>query len=94
MRWRRLYCDRYWVERPLENAIRQGSRLSIEIASKREKAGNVWRSWPWSQDPTNGARAIESLMDCIQQNPKSFVTLIGYNPQTQKRLLEEIVVRP
>jgi ribulose bisphosphate carboxylase small subunit len=82
------------VERLLENAIRQGGRLSIEVASKREKAGNVWRSWPWSQEPINGTKAIESLLDCIRQNPNSFVKLIGYNPQTQKRLLEEIIVRP
>jgi ribulose bisphosphate carboxylase small subunit len=82
------------VERLLENAIRQGGRLSIEVASKREKAGNVWRSWPWNQEPSNATKAIESLMDCIQRNPNRFVKLIGYNPQTQKRLLEEIVVRP
>jgi ribulose bisphosphate carboxylase small subunit len=82
------------IERALERALRQGRRLSLEIATPREKAGNIWRSWPWSQTPENATKAVESILDCIKANPNRFIKLIGYNPQTQTRLLEEMIVRP
>jgi ribulose bisphosphate carboxylase small subunit len=82
------------IERSLERALRQGGRLSLEIATSREKAGNIWRSWPWSQAPENATKAVESILDCIKANPNRFIKLIGYNPQTQTRLLEEMIVRP
>ncbi len=82
------------IERSLERALRQGGRLSLEIATPREKAGNIWRSWPWSQAPENATKAVESILDCIKANPNRFIKLIGYNPQTQTRLLEEMIVRP
>jgi ribulose bisphosphate carboxylase small subunit len=82
------------IERSLERALRQGGRLSLEIASPREKAGNIWRSWSWSHAPENATKAIESILDCIKANPNRYIKLIGYNPQTQTRLLEEIIVKP
>jgi ribulose bisphosphate carboxylase small subunit len=82
------------IERSLERALRQGGRLSLEIASPREKAGNIWRSWPWSQAPENATKAVESILDCVRENPNRYIKLIGYNPQTQTRLLEEMIVRP
>jgi ribulose bisphosphate carboxylase small subunit len=82
------------IERLLEQSLRKGGRLSLEIASPREKSGNIWRSWPWSQAPENAARAVEGIMDCVKANPRSYIKLIGYNPKTQTRLLEEMIVRP
>ncbi len=82
------------IERLLEQSLRKGGRLSLEIASPREKSGNIWRSWPWSQAPENAAKAVEGIMDCVKANPRSYIKLIGYNPKTQTRLLEEMIVRP
>jgi ribulose bisphosphate carboxylase small subunit len=82
------------VEHLLEQSLKQGARIGLEIASPREKLGNVWRSWPWRQPPDNATHAVASILDCIQANPRSYVKLIGYNPQTQKRLLEAIIVHP
>lgn len=82
------------VERLLEQAMLQGSRLSLEVARPREKAGNIWRSWSWPQVPDNAAQAVEGIIDCLQENPGSFIKLVGYNPQTQKRLMEEMIIRP
>jgi ribulose bisphosphate carboxylase small subunit len=82
------------IERLLERSLRQGGRLSLETASPREKSGNIWRSWPWSQSPDNATKAMEAILDCIKANPGSYIKLIGYNPKTQKRLLEETIVRP
>jgi ribulose bisphosphate carboxylase small subunit len=82
------------IERLLERSLRQGGRLSLETASPREKSGNIWRSWPWSQSPDNATRAMEGILDCIKANPRSYIKLIGYNPKTQTRLLEEMIVRP
>lgn len=82
------------VERLLESAILRGSRLSLEVAKRREKAGNIWRAWSWSQPPENATKALEGIMDCIDNNPGSFIKLVGYNPETQTRTLEELIVRP
>jgi ribulose bisphosphate carboxylase small subunit len=78
----------------LERSLQQGGRLSLEVALPREKSGNIWRSWPWSQSPDNTTKAVDSILDCIRANPRSYVKLIGYNPKTQTRLLEETIVRP
>jgi ribulose bisphosphate carboxylase small subunit len=82
------------IEKLLERSLRQGGRLSLETASPREKSGNIWRSWPWSQSPDNATRAVAGILDCIKANPKSYIKLVGYNPKTQTRLLEEMIVRP
>lgn len=82
------------IERLLEQSLRKGGRLSLEVASPREKSGNIWRSWSWRQAPENAARAVEGIMDCIKEHPRSYIKLIGYNPKTQTRLLEEMIVRP
>jgi ribulose bisphosphate carboxylase small subunit len=82
------------IERLLERSLRQGGRLSLETASPREKSGNIWRSWPWSQSPDNATRAMEAILDCVKANPRNYIKLIGYNPKTQTRLLEETIVRP
>jgi ribulose bisphosphate carboxylase small subunit len=82
------------IERLLEQSLKQSGRIGLEIASPREKVGNIWRSWPWSRPPENATHAVASILDCIQANPRSYVKLIGYNPQTQKRLLESIIVHP
>ena len=82
------------VERMLERAITQGGRLGLEVATQRQKAGNHWRSWSMGSPPENATQAMEQIQNCLAQNPNSFVRLIGYDPQTQKRLLEEIIARP
>ncbi len=78
----------------IDQALLQGGKIRLEIASKREKAANIWRTWTWPQTPNNTNQAFEGLQICIEQNPKSFIKLIGYNPKTQTRLMEELIVRP
>lgn len=82
------------VESLIEQGLRQGSRLSLEVANNREKSGNSWRSWKWKNPPENVAKAMVEIKDCISENPGCFVKLIGYNPKTQTRTLQEIIVRP
>ncbi|NJK29134.1 MAG: ribulose bisphosphate carboxylase small subunit, partial [Acaryochloris sp. SU_5_25] len=31
---------------------------------------------------------------CVQDHPGAYIKLIAYNPQTQTRTLEELIVRP
>lgn len=78
----------------LERGIRQGGRLTLEIASPREKSRNSWRTWSWKTPPQNAAQASEQIQACVQENPGHFVKLVGYNPKTQTRTLEEFVARP
>ena len=82
------------LERLLEQGIRQGGRITLEVANPREKAGNSWRSWKWKRPPENASKAIAEIEDCLQDNPGCFIKLVGYNPKTQTRTLEKIIVRP
>lgn len=82
------------VERLLEQALRQGGRLTLEVANPREKSRNSWRSWKWKNSPENAAKAMVEINNCISENPGCFVKLVGYNPKTQTRTLEEILARP
>jgi len=80
------------VERLLEKALQSGSRLSVEVAKPREKQRNIWRSWKW-QPPENVTQAMDQIENCLQENPQSFIRLVGYNPKTQTRTLEELIAR-
>jgi len=82
------------VERLLENGLRHGGRLSLEVATPREKAQNSWRSWQWHHPPQNVTEAMEQINQCLQDYPNSFIRLVGYNPKTQIRVLQEIIIRP
>lgn len=80
------------VERLLEKALQSGSRLSVEVAKPREKQRNSWRAWKW-QPPENVTQAMAQIGTCLQENPQSFIKLVGYNPKTQTRTLEELIAR-
>ena len=82
------------IERLLEQSIRQGGRLSLEIANPREKSQNNWRSWKWKNPPENAARTMKEIEECLNENQGCFIKLVGYNPKTQTRMLEQIIVRP
>ncbi len=82
------------IEQLLEQGIRQGGRLSLEIANPREKSRNIWRSWKWNNPPENAARAMTEIEECLNENHGCFIKLVSYNPKTQTRILEEIIVRP
>ena len=78
----------------IDRAFLQGGKVRLEVASRREKAANIWRTWTWPSSPTNSTQAVEEIGRCLQEHPQSFIKLIGYNPQTQTRLMEELIVRP
>lgn len=82
------------IEHLFQQAMRQGSQLNLETATPREKAGNVWRSWSWPQAPQTVTDAMAGLQTCLQDHPRSYIKLIGYDTRTQTRTLEELIVRP
>lgn len=84
----------YDIEQLFQQAMRQGNQLNLETATPREKAGNVWRSWSWPQTPQTVTDAMAGLQTCLQDHPRSYIKLIGYDTRTQTRTLEELIVRP
>ena len=82
------------IERLLQQAMLQGSRLTLETAKPREKSGNIWRSWPWPQPPQTVTDVMAGIQHCLQDHPHSYIKLIGYDARTQTRTLEELIVRP
>ncbi len=89
-----FYADYLNIEKLLETAIQSGGRLSLEIANRRQKAQNSWHGWQWRQQPQNVTAAMAEIQACQTSNPDLFIRLVGYNPKTQNRVLEEIIVRP
>lgn len=88
------HINQHQLLNTLDHALLQGGKIRLEIATRREKAANSWRTWSWPQPPINSTKAIEGIQVCQQEHPQSFIKLIGYNPQTQTRLMEELIVRP
>ncbi|WP_299406190.1 AAA family ATPase [Acaryochloris sp. IP29b_bin.148] len=91
--WPNSIADRE-IEHLFQQAMRQGHQLNLETATPREKAGNVWRSWSWPQAPRTVTDAMTGLQTCLHDHPRSYIKLIGYDPSTQTRTLEELIVRP
>lgn len=91
--WPDSIADRE-IEHLFQQAMRQGHQLNLETATPREKAGNVWRSWSWPQAPRTVTDAMAGLQTCLHDHPRSYIKLIGYDPSTQTRTLEELIVRP
>lgn len=82
------------IEALLEQGFRQGGRLTLEVANQREKSQNNWQSWKWKDAAENVSKAMAQIKECVRENPGCFVKLVAYNPKTQTRMLQEIIVRP
>jgi ribulose bisphosphate carboxylase small subunit len=77
----------------VQTLLNQGYRLGLEHVDQRRFRTNAWNSCPaiQSDDPNEAAKALEQ---CLAQYPNDYVRMIGIDPQTKQRVMEQIIQRP
>jgi ribulose bisphosphate carboxylase small subunit len=73
--------------------LTQGYRLGVEHVDQRRFQTNAWKSGPAlpHQDPET---ATVALVQFLEQYPQEYVRLIGIDPKTKQRVMEQIIQRP
>lgn len=77
----------------IQALLHQGYRIGMEHVDKRRFQTNAWKSCApvQSQNPTE---ATAALAQCLVAYPGEYVRMIGFDPKTKQRVMEEIVQRP
>ncbi|MGD1904470.1 MAG: ribulose bisphosphate carboxylase small subunit [Leptolyngbyaceae cyanobacterium] len=71
----------------------QGYRVGMEYADRRHFRANAWQGCSTVQT-TDVQAAVTELENCLNRHPQDYVRLIGINPKTKQRVLEQIIQRP
>ena len=72
--------------------LKQGLRLGIEYVDERRFRANSWNSYGSFQG--QASEAIAALEACLAENAKSYVRLVGIDPENRRRVNETIIQRP
>ena len=72
--------------------LKQGHRLGIEYVDERRFRANSWNSYGSFQG--QASEAIAALESCLAENAKSYVRLVGIDPENRRRVTETIIQRP
>ncbi|MBW4471327.1 MAG: ribulose bisphosphate carboxylase small subunit [Stenomitos rutilans HA7619-LM2] len=72
--------------------LKQGLRLGIETVDERRFRANSWNSYGAFQG--QASEAIAALESCLAENAKSYVRLVGIDPENRRRVTETIIQRP
>ncbi|MBW4695542.1 MAG: ribulose bisphosphate carboxylase small subunit [Lyngbya sp. HA4199-MV5] len=72
--------------------LKQGLRLGIETVDERRFRANSWNSYGSFQG--QASEAIAALEACLAENTKSYVRLVGIDPENRRRVTETIIQRP
>jgi ribulose bisphosphate carboxylase small subunit len=72
--------------------LKQGLRLGIEYVDERRFRANSWNSYGSFQG--QASEAIAALESCLAENAKSYVRLVGIDPENRRRVTETIIQRP
>jgi len=81
------------THKQVQTLLSQGYRLGLEHVDQRRFQTNAWKSCPaiQSEDPKEAAKA---LAQCLEQYPDEYVRMIGIDPKTKQRVMEQIIQRP
>ena len=73
--------------------VNQGYRVGLEHVDQRRFQTNAWKSCApiQSQDPDEAAAALQQ---CVVQYPNEYVRMIGIDPKSKQRVMEQIIQRP
>ena len=72
--------------------LKQGLRLGIEYVDERRFRANSWNSYGSFQG--QASEAIAALEACLAENAKSYIRLVGIDPENRRRVNENIIQRP
>lgn len=81
------------IHHQINALLSQGYRLGIEHVNQRRFQTNAWQSGPTipNQDAATAAAALER---CLGDYANDYVRLIGIDPKTKQRVMEQIIQRP
>ncbi|PSN12272.1 ribulose 1,5-bisphosphate carboxylase [filamentous cyanobacterium CCP5] len=77
----------------IRQLLDQGYRVGMEHVDQRRFRTNAWKSCSvlHTDDPSEAAQAMEQ---CLMDYPDEYVRMIGIDPASKQRVLEQIVQRP
>ena len=73
--------------------LSQGYRVGMEHVDQRRFRTNAWQSCAALQTQDVG-EAATALAGCLREYPNEYVRMIGIDPKTKQRVLEQIIQRP
>lgn len=77
----------------IRSLLDQGYRVGMEHVDQRRFRTNSWKSC--SVPPTqNVDEAAQVMEQCLMEYPDEYVRMIGIDPSTKQRVLEQIIQRP
>jgi len=77
----------------IRTLLAQGYRIGVEHVDARRFQTNAWKSGPKLSEQ-NSESALETLEQYLEQYAGEYVRLIGFDPKTRQRILEQIIQRP
>ncbi|WP_035985077.1 ribulose bisphosphate carboxylase small subunit [Leptolyngbya sp. KIOST-1] len=81
------------LHQQINTILSQGYRLGIEHVDRRRFQTNAWQSGP-ALPSQNAAAATAALERCLGDYAQDYVRLIGIDPNTKQRVMEQIIQRP
>jgi ribulose bisphosphate carboxylase small subunit len=79
------------AEQVLQQLSQGDYRVGIETADSRHFRNNSWQCYRTLDDI---ASARVALNDCLSDSPQTYVRLVGIDPKTRRRMVEQVVWRP
>jgi ribulose bisphosphate carboxylase small subunit len=73
--------------------LQQGYRVGVEHVDERRFRTNSWQSCA-TIDTRTDQTALSAMEQCLAQYKDEYVRLIGINPKSKQRVLEQIIHRP
>ncbi|MBD2105517.1 ribulose bisphosphate carboxylase small subunit [Nodosilinea sp. FACHB-13] len=81
------------VRDQVNNILSRGYRLALEHVDQRRFQTNAWQSGP-TISAQNAATASAEVERCLGDYAQDYVRLIGIDPKTKQRVMEQIIQRP
>ncbi|HEY9736466.1 MAG TPA: ribulose bisphosphate carboxylase small subunit [Trichocoleus sp.] len=81
------------VVEKVRQLLGQGLRIGMEHVDQRRFRTNAWQTCA-SVQTQNISEATASLEKCLSQFPNDYVRLIGIDPKSKQRVMEQIIQRP
>ncbi|MBD2233804.1 ribulose bisphosphate carboxylase small subunit [Phormidium tenue] len=81
------------VRDQVNHILAQGYRLALEHVNQRRFQTNAWQSGP-TISAQDAATASAVVARCLSDHAQDYVRLIGIDPKTKQRVMEQIIQRP
>ena len=81
------------LQQEVRNLMAQGYRVGMEYADKRRFRTNAWQSCPVINGGSD-IQALQTIEQCLTDHGQHYVRLIGIDPSSKRRVLEQIIHRP